>query len=101
MYGHPPTNVQNMALFDTQHDDSRSTWNWDEGLSFSNPADFYKTSTNLPWGLELITEEFRVPTEKTEIIEAYPQFKTWAESDGTENQGWYQHPDESKTFIPE
>ncbi len=90
-----------MTLFGTQHDDSRNTWDWSSGYTFSNPADFYKTSTNLPWGLELIAEEFRVPVEKIEIIEAYPQFKTWAESGGAENQGWYQHPGESKTFLPE
>jgi len=100
MYGHPPTNAQDMSLFGTQHDDSETTWDWSSGHSFTNPADFYKTSTNLPWGLEIVAEEFRVPNEKTEIIDAYPQFKDWAESGGTVNQDWYDYPDETKTFLP-
>ncbi|MBI9068217.1 MAG: LruC domain-containing protein [Salinivirgaceae bacterium] len=100
MFGHPPTNAQDMSLFGTQHDDSETTWDWSSGYSFTNPADFYKTSTNLPWGLEIVTEEFRVPNEKTEIIDAYPQFKDWAESGGTINQDWYDYPDDTKTFLP-
>ena len=100
MYGHPPTNAQDMSLFGTHDDASLTTWNWTSGTTFSNPADFYKTSTNLPWGLEVVTEEFRVPVEKTEIIDAYPQFKDWAESGGSINPSWYNNPDESKTFLP-
>ena len=87
--------------FGTQHDDSQNTWDWSPGNLFANPANFYKTSTNLPWGLEIEAEEFRVPLEKIEIIEAYPQFKDWAESGGTINTGWYNSPDESKTFLPD
>lgn len=100
-YGHPPTKAQDMLLFGTRDDASQTKWNWTPGKSFENPADFYKTSTNLPWGLEIVTEEFRVPIEKTEIIDAYPQFKVWAESGGTENKDWYNYPDKLKTFLPD
>jgi len=101
MFGHPPTNAQDMNLFGTGNDASQTTWNWTAGIPFSNPADFYRTINNLPWGLEISTKEFRVPLEKVEIIDAYPQFKVWAESGGTQNRDWYNYPDESKTFIPE
>jgi LruC domain-containing protein len=101
MYGHPPTNAQDMSLFNTLHDNSLTTWNWAAGNTFANPAYFYKTSTNLPWGLEIITEEFRVPIEKIEILNAYPQFRDWAESGGSLNRNWYDYPDESKTFRPD
>ena len=100
MHGHPPTNAQDMALFGTAQDASQTTWDWTPGVSFSNPADFYKTATNLPWGLEIVAEELRVVVEKTEIIDAYPQFKAWAESGGTVNPGWYNYPDLAKTFLP-
>jgi LruC domain-containing protein len=90
-----------MNLFNTGNDASQTTWNWTAGVSFSNPADFYKTSNNLPWGLEISAEEFRIPIEKIEIIHAYPQFKAWAESGGTQNRDWYNYPDKSKTFLPE
>ena len=100
MYGHPPTNAQDMSLFGTYDDASQTTWDWSIGNSFANPANFYKTSTNLPWGLEIVTEEFRVPVETIEIIDAYPQFKDWAESGGTVFPDWYNYPDETKTFLP-
>ncbi len=99
-YGHTPTNAQNMLLFGTEDDASQNTWDWSTGTTFETPADFYKTSTNLPWGLELITKDFRVPLENIEIIDAYPQFKDWAESGGTVNQDWYNNPDDTKTFLP-
>lgn len=101
MFGHPPTEAQDMNLFGTGNDASQTTWNWSEGNPFSNPADFYKTINNLPWGLEISTNEFRVPLEKVEIIDAYPQFKAWAESGGIQNRDWYKYPDESKTFVPD
>jgi len=52
-------------------------------------------------GLEIVTSEFKVSLEKIEIINAYPQFQAWAESGGTENQDWYNNPDDSKVFVPE
>ncbi|MBI9039574.1 MAG: LruC domain-containing protein, partial [Bacteroidales bacterium] len=101
MDGHPPTKAADMSLFGTENDASQNTWAWNPGDQFSNPAAFYKTSTNLPWGLEIVTSEFYIPLEKIEIINAYPQFQVWAESGGSENQDWYNYPDDSKIFVPE
>lgn len=57
----------------------------------------FKTSTKLPWGMEIITDgHFKVAIERTEIISAYPQFEAWATSGGTENPTWYTSSDESK-----
>ena len=100
MYGHPPTKAADMSLFGTANDASQTTWAWNPGDQFTNPANFYKTINNLPWGLELIATEFRVPNEKIEIINAYPQFQAWAESGGSLNVDWYKYPDVSKTFLP-
>ncbi len=100
-YGFPPTTAADMALFDTRDDASQTTWDWTPGNTFSVPANFYKTSTNLPWGLEVVTDKFWVPNEKTPILEAYPMFKEWAESGGAVNQQWYKYPSTSHTFLPE
>jgi len=100
MYGHPPTVAANMALFGTSNDASQNTWIWTPGTTFSNPADFYKTSTNLPWGLEIMASELWIPNEQTEIILAYPQFRDWAESGGVVNQSWYNYPDENHSHLP-
>jgi len=57
----------------------------------------FKTITNLPWGMEIITDgHFKVPIERIEIISAYPQFEAWATSGGTENPTWYNAADETK-----
>jgi len=100
MLGHPPTIAANMALFGTAQDASLHTWNWTPGTTFSNPADFYKTSTNLPWGLEIISSELYIPNERIEILMAYPQFQAWAESGGTVNKSWYMYPDQSYSHLP-
>ncbi len=101
MYGQPPTTAADMSLFGTQHDASLTSWDWKVGNTFSMISKFYRTATNLPWGLEIETVDFRVPNEKTEILDAYPQFQEWAESGGKVNRSWYKYPDESRTFLPE
>ena len=76
----PGTAVMNNSLFHTEDDNGN-----------------FKTKNNLPWGMEIITEEnFMVPIENTQIIFAYPQFSDWATSDGAQNKTWYLYPDESK-----
>jgi|GEM_PF-691951 len=100
MLGHPPTKAADMALFQTAQDASQTTWTWTPGTTFSIPAPFYKTETNLPWGLEIITDELYIPDEKTEILIAYPQFQAWAESGGTVNPSWYRNPDPAHAHLP-
>lgn len=71
--------VMNNSLFNTDDDN----------------GDF-ETATNLPWGMEIITEEhFKVAKERVEILVAYPQFEAWATSGGTQNPTWYLSPVES------
>lgn len=54
----------------------------------------YQTSTGLPWAIEIITpnKSYMHPTEKTDILIAYPQFQGWAESSGSQNQTWLDNP---------
>lgn len=100
MLGHPPTAAANMALFGTAQDASQTTWDWTPGRTFPAPAAFYKTATNLPWGLEIIASQLYIPNERTEILIAYPQFQAWAESGGTVNKSWYANPDLNHTHLP-
>lgn len=60
---------------------------------------YYKTESNLPWGL-LMVVPFDYPIEKVPIIEAYPDFASWAQSGGAVNQDWYLNPDPSKIWSP-
>ena len=53
----------------------------------------YKTSTGLPWGIEILTDEiYKNPKEKVDILIAYPEFQLWATSEGVQNTEWYLAP---------
>ncbi|MGB0176353.1 MAG: LruC domain-containing protein [Owenweeksia sp.] len=60
----------------------------------------YSTANGLPWVIELVTNDksFQHPLEKVDILQAYPQFQNWAESDGQSASDWYINPDELKVF---
>lgn len=74
-----PTSLANTSLFGTAND-------------ASNPAQgkYYITAKNLPWAL-YIPHKFDYPNEKTNILDAYTKFQSWAESGGTTFQDWYQN----------
>lgn len=59
----------------------------------------FKTANGLPWGIEIITEtSFNHPLESIDMVQAYPQFATWATSAGSQNTAWFQNPDADKVF---
>ena len=49
---------------------------------------YYKTATNMPWGIHLV-ESFDYPIEKAEVTQAYLHFSEWAESGGTLYADWF------------
>lgn len=60
----------------------------------------YSTASGLPWALEVVTpnKSFEHPKEKIDILNAYPEFQVWAESNGTLNQSWRNNPVTSQIF---
>ncbi|UII81016.1 LruC domain-containing protein [Flagellimonas sp. CMM7] len=56
----------------------------------SNPSEnrYYKTSTNLPWALNIF-DDFVPPQEMVPINIEYPKFVNWANSGGTQDLDWY------------
>ena len=77
--GFPATATMNSSLFNTLNDN----------------GDF-KTSTGLPWGMELIMDsQWKNPIEKVDILLAYPKFESWATSNGVNEPTWYLEPVES------
>jgi len=78
----PATPNMNQSLFNTVDD-----------------AGHYKTATGLPWGLEIILEgQYKSPRELVDMLEAYPQFKLWVTSGGTQNTTWYNSPVEANVI---
>ncbi|WP_170227058.1 LruC domain-containing protein [Luteibaculum oceani] len=50
---------------------------------------YYKTVTNLPWGLHIPGGGFDYPRETEDIRDAYLNFVNWAQSGGQQNADWY------------
>ena len=96
VFGMPPTTAADMTLMGTMADNSLTSWN--ATGYFQPPLNFYQTANHLPWGLELSFSDFKAPLEKTSIIDAYPQFASWAESQGSSNSNWGSTPDVTKVF---
>ena len=76
---HTPTDLADTDLFGQNSDNS-------------DPANgkYYRTKTNLPWGLNII-EHFDYPVEKAVIINTYLKFAEWAESGGSIYTDWYEN----------
>ena len=59
---------------------------------------FYKTKKNLPWAIEVFTTngDFRHPLSKVSILDAYPLFGAWAETN--QYKDWYAKPTFGKIY---
>lgn len=78
--GFPGTSMADQSLFGQQNDNGN-----------------YSTANGLPWGIEIILEgNYESPIENIQIIDAYPNFQSWANSGGSQNANWYTTPVESK-----
>lgn len=49
---------------------------------------YYQNENGLPWGLEMGTE-WKHPGEYIDLVDAYPDFIKFVESEGEQNQDWY------------
>lgn len=62
------------------------------GDDLSDPAKgfYYTAATGYPFAIDLSgVDSFDCPGERECIGDAYPRFKTWAESKGTQDKDWY------------
>ncbi|MFZ4708031.1 MAG: LruC domain-containing protein [Bacteroidales bacterium] len=74
---YPPTDKADQSLFKTQDDNSSVA-----------DGKYYKSTQNHPWAMN-ISNKFDYMIEKQQIVNAYLNFASWAESGGTVNQDWY------------
>ena len=72
-----PTSLANTALFSTIDD-----------ISNIGTAQYYKTSTNLPWAID-VPSEIDYPSEKNDIVTVFSNFADWAQSGGSIKSDWY------------
>jgi LruC domain-containing protein len=101
--GIPPTAAANTALLGTSNDASPTDpWVSTPGTTFLYPLDppYYATENGHPWGIEIEFDgNFIVPFEKVSILDAYPDFASWAESGGENNPEWYLNPSTDPTKV--
>jgi LruC domain-containing protein len=75
--GYTPTQKIDISYYKTGEDNT-STAN----------SNYFKTKTNLPWGIAFV-EHFDYPAEGKVMNTAYTKFVPWAQSGGTMNNNWY------------
>lgn len=66
---------------------------------FTLPHRHYLTKNNLPWGLEIETDQLAVTNEKELFLNAFPEFEEWAKSGGVKNKKWFKSPDPKYTWA--
>jgi LruC domain-containing protein len=79
MMNYPPTDLAIRSLFGTADDNS----NFTSGV-------YYRSSTNLPWVLE-IPEKFDYPIALKQLSSAYTKYGDWVSSKGTKYKDWYKN----------
>ncbi len=86
----PPSARGISTEFGTKDDDSDAT-----------TGKWYLTSSNLPWGLEIVEDNitFKHPKSKIRIDDAYPDFLDWVLSNGTAKKNWAQNPNINNVFF--
>ncbi|MEP7263118.1 MAG: LruC domain-containing protein [Bacteroidota bacterium] len=72
-----PTDLADPALFNTLQDSTNIA-----------TGRYYKSANNIPWAVN-IPGSYGIVLEKTNIIDAYLKFTTWAQSGGTTYSDWY------------
>lgn len=80
----PPTSKVDVSKLGSGHD-----------RSVPSKGIFYKTAKGLPWAIDF-SSDFKYPSERNAVIDAYLKFGNWAESGGIEFANWYLL---SKEFI--
>lgn len=50
---------------------------------------YFRNSNNLPWALE-ITDQWQWPSERKPLLQAYPFFQSFVESQGEESSNWFE-----------
>lgn len=83
LVNYPPTDKADMGLFNTKDDVS----NVASGVYYI--ARYNGEVELMPYGINLPTLDFEVPTEYVKIYDTYPGFIDWVKSKGTTNKDWY------------
>lgn len=59
---------------------------------------YFRTEANLPWAIQ-IADDWEYPREYIDVLWAYPDYETWAESSGVDAVDWYKTSDRTSHFY--
>lgn len=89
LLGKYPTKLADTKYFGTANDNSNLT-----------NGKFYVTSKGLPWAIEVSTDNFKYPTERSTITVAYLYFSTWVTSGGISRTDWFSNTQAGYRYTP-
>ncbi|WP_236702612.1 LruC domain-containing protein [Thalassomonas actiniarum] len=84
---HPPTEKFNPGYFGLADDTSDAA-----------SGRYYRNANNLPWALEVV-EQWQWPSERKTILQAYPQFRQFAESKGRSATSWFDSSQSDSQYL--
>ncbi|PKF54287.1 LruC domain-containing protein [Alteromonadales bacterium alter-6D02] len=69
------------------------------GDDYSDPDKslYYQTDNGLPWALK-IGDAWAHPIEKVDLLNAYPSFEAFSQTNGLQNPTWFNNPTAQKTI---
>ena len=76
---HAPTEKFNSAFFGLGDDDSEPA-----------TGRYFRNSNSLPWALEVLDDQWQWPEERKPLINAYPHFQEFVETQGVEKANWFE-----------
>lgn len=89
LLGKYPTKLADTKYFGTANDNS----------NVANGR-YYVTTKGLPWAIEVSTDNFKYPTERSTITSAYLYFATWVTSGGVSRTDWYSNKQAGYRYTP-
>lgn len=84
---HMPTEKFNTAYFGLADDSSEP-----------GAMRYFRNANNLPWALE-INGDWQWPGERIPLLDAYPHFQTFVESQGEEMSNWYESAQAVEQYL--
>jgi LruC domain-containing protein len=77
----------------------RSLYRTKDDKTDSVNGTWYRSAGNLPWAINM-PGDWRYPLEGVDILQAYPHFSVWINSNGRTNLDWYVRPSSDRLVSP-
>jgi len=99
LFTHPGRGLE-IHLVDQAPTDKFNTSFYGLADDTSDPATgrYFRSENNLPWALE-ITEQWQWPSERKAILQAYPEFQHFVESNGKQSKNWFERQQAKSEYL--